>query len=54
LLKLRDLAVHQDRIPEFQTRLAELQAEYARRPALLERLRRVAAKDDGGQSGIRR
>jgi hypothetical protein len=42
LVKLRDLAIYQDRLPAFQARLAELQVQYPKRPSLLERLRRVA------------
>jgi hypothetical protein len=42
LIKLRDLAIYQQRLPEFQTRLAGLQAQYLKRPSLLERLQRVA------------
>jgi hypothetical protein len=38
LVKLRDLAVFQDRSAEFQTRMAALQAQYANRPAFRERL----------------
>jgi hypothetical protein len=38
LNQLRDLAVFQDRLPEFQARLTALQAQYAHRPALQERL----------------
>ena len=41
LVKLRDLAVFQGRLPEFQTRLAALQAQYANRPALQERFRKA-------------
>jgi len=41
LVKLRDLAVFQDRLPEFQARLASVQAQYANRPAFQERLRKV-------------
>lgn len=41
LVKLRDLAVFQDRLPEFQARLAALQAQYAGRPAFQERLRKA-------------
>ncbi len=41
LVKLRDLAVFQGRLPEFQARLAALQAQYANRPAFQERLRRA-------------
>jgi hypothetical protein len=33
LVKLRDLAIFQDRLPAFQTRLTALQARYASRPA---------------------
>jgi|GEM_PF-5034787 len=40
LVKLRDRAVLQDRLPEFQTRPAALQAQYAVRPAFQERLRK--------------
>jgi hypothetical protein len=43
LVKLRDLAIYQDRLPEFQARLDVLQAQYAKRPALLARLQRVTA-----------
>ncbi len=39
LVKLCDLAVFQDRLPEFQARLAELQTQYAGRTALQKRLR---------------
>lgn len=41
LVKLRDLAIFQDRPAEFQTRLASLQAQYTNRPAFQERLRKV-------------
>jgi hypothetical protein len=41
LVKLHDLAVFQDRLPDFQTRLAALQAQYANRPAFQERLRKA-------------
>jgi hypothetical protein len=41
LVKLRDLAVFQNRLPEFQPRLAGLQAQYANRPAFQKRLRKV-------------
>lgn len=41
LVKLRDLAIFQDRLPEFQARLAALQAQYAGRPAFQERLRKA-------------
>jgi hypothetical protein len=41
LVKLRDLAIFQDRLPEFQARLATLQAQYANRPAFQERLRKA-------------
>ena len=42
LVQLRDLAVFQDRLPEFETRLAALQAHYANRPAFQERLRKAS------------
>ena len=41
LLKLRDLADYQSRMPDFQTRLAGLQERYANRPALRDRLQRA-------------
>ena len=41
LLKLRELAKYQDRLPAFQARLAELQGQYASRPGLLRRLQRA-------------
>jgi hypothetical protein len=41
LVKLRDLAVLQKRLPEFQTQLAALSAQYANRPAFQERLRKA-------------
>jgi hypothetical protein len=41
LVKLHDLAVFQNRLPEFQTRLASIQAQYANRPAFQERLRKM-------------
>jgi hypothetical protein len=41
LVKLRDLAAFQDRLPEFQAKLAALQAQYANRPAFHERLRKA-------------
>jgi hypothetical protein len=41
LVKLRDLAVFQNRLPAFQARLATLQAQYADRPAFQERLRKA-------------
>ena len=41
LVKLHDLAVYQDRLPDFQTQVAGLQERYANRPALRERLQRA-------------
>ena len=41
LVKLRDLAVFQNRLAEFETRLSSLQAQYAGRPAFQERLRKA-------------
>jgi len=41
LVKLRDLAIFQDRLPEFQAKLATLQAQYANRPAFQERLHKA-------------
>ena len=41
LVKLHDLAVYQDRLPDFQTRVVDLQERYANRPALRERLQRA-------------
>ena len=41
LVKLRDLAAFQDRLPDFQARIAALQAQYAGRPAFQERLRKA-------------
>jgi hypothetical protein len=41
LVKLRDLAVFQNQLPEFQTKMADLQARYASRPAFQERLRKA-------------
>ncbi|MGE5604015.1 MAG: hypothetical protein ACM30E_13270, partial [Nitrososphaerales archaeon] len=41
LANLREIAVRDGRLPQFQARLAQLKTEYARRPALLERLRRL-------------
>ena len=41
LVKLRDLAVFQNRLPEFQARMTALQAQYAGRPAFQERLRKA-------------
>ena len=41
LVKLRDLAVFQDRLAEFQARLSSLQTQYAGRPAFQERLRKA-------------
>ena len=41
LVRLRDLAVFQDRLPEFQARMAALQAQYISRPAFQERLRQA-------------
>ena len=41
LANLRELAVRDGRLPDFQARVAQLKDTYARRPALLERLRRV-------------
>ncbi len=41
LVKLRDLAMFQGRLPEFQARMAALQAQYANRPAFQERLHKA-------------
>jgi hypothetical protein len=41
LVRLRDLAAYQDRSPDFQARLAELQSRYANRPAFVERLHKA-------------
>jgi len=41
LVKLRDLAVFQNRLAEFEARLNGLQAQYAGRPAFQERLRKA-------------
>ena len=41
LVKLRDLAVFQNRLAEFEVRLSSLQAQYAGRPAFQERLRKA-------------
>jgi len=41
LVKLRDLAAFQNRLPEFQARIAALQAQYASRPAFQERLHKA-------------
>jgi hypothetical protein len=41
LVNLQDLAVFQEQLPEFRTRLAALQARYTSRPALQERLRKA-------------
>ena len=41
LVKLRDLAVFQNRLAEFEARLSSLQAQYAGRPAFQERLRKA-------------
>ena len=41
LVKLRDLAAFQGRLPEFQAKLAALQAQYANQPAFQERLRKA-------------
>jgi len=41
LVKLRDLAVFQDRLAEFEARLSGLQTQYAGRPAFQERLRKA-------------
>ncbi len=41
LIKLRDLAVFENRLPEFQARLAALRAQYANQPAFQQRLRRA-------------
>jgi len=41
LVKLRDLAVFQDRLAEFEARLSSLQTQYAGRPAFQERLRKA-------------
>ena len=41
MVKLRDLAVFQDRLAEFEARLSSLQAQYAGRPAFQERLRKA-------------
>jgi hypothetical protein len=42
LRELRDLASAQGRLPEFQVRLAELQAQHARSRALQERLQKLS------------
>jgi hypothetical protein len=41
LVKLRDLAVFQNRLAEFEARLSSLQAQYAGRPTFQERLRKA-------------
>ena len=41
LVKLRDLAVFQNRLAEFQAKMTDLQAQYASRPAFQERLRKA-------------
>jgi predicted DNA-binding protein len=41
LVKLRDLAVFQNRLAEFEARLSSLQTQYAGRPAFQERLRKA-------------
>ena len=41
LVKLRDLAVFQNRLAEFEACLSSLQAQYAGRPAFQERLRKA-------------
>jgi hypothetical protein len=41
LVKLHDLAVFHNRLPEFHARMTALQAQYAGRPAFQERLRKV-------------
>ncbi len=41
LVKLRDLAAFQGRLPEFQAKLAALQVQYANQPAFQERLRKA-------------
>lgn len=41
LVKLRHLAVFQDRLAEFEARLSSLQTQYAGRPAFQERLRKA-------------
>lgn len=41
LVKLRELAVFQNRLAEFEARLSSLQAQYAGRPAFQERLRKA-------------
>jgi hypothetical protein len=38
LVRLRDLAAFQDRLPDFQARIAALQTQYAGRPAFQARL----------------
>ena len=38
---LRDLAVFQDRLAEFEARLSSLQTQYASRPAFQERFRKA-------------
>ena len=41
LVKLNDLAIYQDRLPEFREKLDGLRAQYTRRPALQARLQRA-------------
>jgi hypothetical protein len=42
LIRMREVAVYQDRLAQFEARLAELQTQYPKRPALQDRLRKVA------------
>ena len=41
LVKLRDLALFQNQLPEFQAKMTDLQARYASRPAFQERLHKA-------------
>ncbi len=44
LVKLRDLAVYRNRLPEFQTRFTALVNRYTSRPSLMERLHRAGLR----------
>ena len=52
LVKLRDLADYQDRMAEFQTRVAGLQERYANRPALRDRLQRTGLRPEALPEGL--
>ena len=41
LINLRDLAIYQDRLPGFQTRVQAIKAKYGSRPSLMDRFKRA-------------